>query len=218
MIQPVNTRSYDLFKAIIALLLLILLIWLYFRSAPSSRSIAAVPTSTLTPTSAELLNPSIEPAAAFTQVQPSGTPTVKPAEIILSTPERTTTLSNEQPPSQSTQALPQSTDGVSATETPAASSGQLLVDCPLAVRTRLKVGDTVRVLSNLNMRSEAGILSTLILTNLPGTQLTIIGGPVCEPYREWAYLWWQVRRADGQTGWSAEGSLRGDSYLLELVE
>jgi hypothetical protein len=104
------------------------------------------------------------------------------------------------------------------TETPAAGSGEAPTDCPLALPARLKVGDTARVTSNLNMRSAAGIGSSLILTNPRGTQLTIIGGPVCEPYQGRAYLWWQVQRSDGQTGWSAEGTLTGSLYFLEPTQ
>jgi hypothetical protein len=96
--------------------------------------------------------------------------------------------------------------------------GQISVDCPLALKPRLKVGDTAKVTSNLNMRSSAGIGSKLILTNPAGTQLTIIGGPTCEPYQGGAYLWWQVQRSDEQTGWSAEGSLTGKFYFLEPMK
>jgi hypothetical protein len=68
------------------------------------------------------------------------------------------------------------------------------------------------------MRSSAGIGNSLILTNPTGTQLAIIGGPVCEPYQGGAYLWWQVSREDGQSGWSAEATLTGTYYFLEPVQ
>jgi hypothetical protein len=74
------------------------------------------------------------------------------------------------------------------------------------------------VTSNLNMRADAGINNRLILTNPTGTELEITGGPVCEPHQGGAYLWWQVRRSDGQTGWSAEGTSTGSLYFLQPVE
>jgi hypothetical protein len=68
------------------------------------------------------------------------------------------------------------------------------------------------------MREAPGISSRLIRSNITGTQLAIIGGPVCEPYQDGAYLWWQVQRPDGESGWSAEGSLTEQFYFLEPVE
>jgi hypothetical protein len=68
---------------------------------------------------------------------------------------------------------------------------------------------------NVNLRSAPEIARNIILTHIRGTQLVIIGGPVCGPYQEGAYLWWQVRRADGQVGWSAEAALVGRLYLLQ---
>jgi hypothetical protein len=90
------------------------------------------------------------------------------------------------------------------------------VACPLALPPRLKVGMTARVTTNLHFRSSAGIAAgNLVHSNLSGTKLEIIGGPVCVPYNGRAYLWWNVKQPDGATGWSAEGSLTGKFYFLE---
>jgi hypothetical protein len=74
------------------------------------------------------------------------------------------------------------------------------------------------VTNNLNLRASPVFGSTLILTSPTGTELEIIGGPTCQPYQGGAYLWWQVSRSDGQTGWSAEGSINGNFYFLEPLD
>jgi hypothetical protein len=71
------------------------------------------------------------------------------------------------------------------------------------------------MLVNLNMRSAPDIKAPLIQTNLAGTQVEIIGGPECNPQGENAYLWWQIRLANGTEGWSAETPLIQKSYFLE---
>jgi hypothetical protein len=68
------------------------------------------------------------------------------------------------------------------------------------------------------MRSEALITAAIIQTNPTGTQVEIIGGPVCTPVGERAYLWWQIRLPNGAEGWSAEAQLNERSYLLEPIQ
>jgi hypothetical protein len=67
------------------------------------------------------------------------------------------------------------------------------------------------------MRNDASIDATLIQTNPTNTQVEVIGGPVCTPVGNSAYLWWQIRLADGTEGWSAECPLNEPSYFLEPV-
>lgn len=67
------------------------------------------------------------------------------------------------------------------------------------------------------MRNEASIDATLIQTNSTNTQVEIIGGPVCTPVGDRAYLWWQIRLPDGKEGWSAESQLNSPSYFLEPI-
>jgi hypothetical protein len=67
------------------------------------------------------------------------------------------------------------------------------------------------------MRSAADILAPILQTNSTNTQLEIIGGPVCQPVGERAYLWWQVRMPGGVEGWSAEAPLNEATYLLEPI-
>jgi hypothetical protein len=67
------------------------------------------------------------------------------------------------------------------------------------------------------MRREASIDATIIQTNATKTQVEIIGGPVCTPVGDRAYLWWQIRLPGGAEGWSAESPLNEASYLLEPI-
>ena len=67
------------------------------------------------------------------------------------------------------------------------------------------------------MRNDASINAALIQTNSTNTQVEIIGGPVCEPVGDRAYLWWQIRLPDGAEGWSTESQLNNSSYFLEPI-
>lgn len=220
--QALDTRGYDLFKAIVALILLILLIWLLLSGAPAPATpLAEPPPATSTPTTAS----PAETTPASQLVQPSPMPTLAPTETTLptSTPTGAPTPTETSAPSvaessATPQATPETTTAPAATETPSATPIQISSDCPLALPTRLEIGDTARVTSNLNMREAPAITSRLIRSNITGTQLTIVGGPVCEPYQDGAYLWWQLQRPDGESGWSAEGALTEQFYFLEPVE
>jgi hypothetical protein len=67
------------------------------------------------------------------------------------------------------------------------------------------------------MRDDASISAPILATNPTGMEVEIIGGPVCTPVGERAYLWWQIRLPDGAEGWSAEMQLNEPSYLLEPI-
>ena len=68
----------------------------------------------------------------------------------------------------------------------------------------------------LNFRSSPGIANNWIWTNVPGTQVEIIGGPECTQYQGGgSYMWWQIKLPDGREGWSAEASASGTFYFLE---
>jgi hypothetical protein len=71
------------------------------------------------------------------------------------------------------------------------------------------------VLRNLNMRAEPSIASPILRTNIAGTTVEVIGGPVCTPQGNSAYLWWNIRIADGSQGWSAETPLNEIAYFLK---
>jgi hypothetical protein len=86
--------------------------------------------------------------------------------------------------------------------------------CPQAIPARLEVGMQARVNATVYLRLEPGPSKHILDILQPGTQLEIIGGPVCVNYLQGAYRWWNVKLEDGRTGWSAEGSLKGAAYFL----
>ncbi len=89
------------------------------------------------------------------------------------------------------------------------------VQCPLAAPSHLISGQPATVTTRLNLRSSPGIKDNWLRTMPAGTSIEILGNPTCDPDGNSAYLWWQVKLADGTTGWFAEGSLSGNSYFLE---
>jgi len=99
--------------------------------------------------------------------------------------------------------------------TPEASEEE--VSCKTSVPSLLGVGQKASILNNLNMRTDASIEAQIISTNLSGRQIEIIGGPICTPRNDSAYLWWQIRTEAGQEGWSAESPLNEAKYFLEPV-
>lgn len=100
-------------------------------------------------------------------------------------------------------------------DTPAATP---TAACTAPALARLTVGKTAEINSTLNLRSEPAIGENIIAVNLPGTLLKVLQGPVCVPYGNSAYLWWQVETPDGKVGWSAEGSLNGAYYFLSPAQ
>jgi hypothetical protein len=71
------------------------------------------------------------------------------------------------------------------------------------------------ILRRLNFRSSPGIENNWLLTNIPGTEVQVVGGPECVPHFTGAYVWWQIKLPDGQIGWSAESSQFGLFYFME---
>lgn len=223
-----STRGYDLFKAIVALILLILLLWFWLTGSLFSAPLAAAPVDATLVSQPAATSATPQPSRTPAPLQPSATFTVQPSPTFTSTPTTAPaftatpapTLVDTPQPTAEPAATASPTEAATTTPEPTATAApaQAAADCPLALPTRLQVGDTVRVLSNLNMRSAPEIGTNLLLTNPVGTQLSIVGGPVCGLYLGGAYLWWQVSRSDGQTGWSAEGSLNSNAYFLEPVD
>jgi len=90
--------------------------------------------------------------------------------------------------------------------------------CPMPLPSRLAVGLKARVRTGLYLRSAAEIGKNIISTNPAQSIVEVVGGPVCTPHEEGAYLWWQVKTKSSATGWSAEGSLDGKTYFLEPLQ
>lgn len=206
--EPLRTRyapGYDLFKLIVAILLTVLLIVLLLRERDKRF---------------EALSMSVTQAAVADVIAPTAT---IPATASTATPEPTQTESAPtQPPVTETPVTETAPTETAAAQTPPADPQPVSDpnECP-SNPTRIQVGMTVRVLDWLNFRAAPGLGKTIQTTNRPGTQMEVIDGPVCtlqggNPPR--AYLWWNLRMADGREGWSAEAPLNFPNYFIEPVE
>lgn len=202
--MEVSSRSpgYDLFKFIVAIFLFILYLIFVRRSHSQSIGLAVtlVPTS---PGQTLTVSPTTVPASPASLAQtgfpsPTGTTALAPTLTLL--PSLTPTSVGK--PTVIATTEPQS---VTACDNSASHS-------------RLHPGDKATILRRLNFRSSPGIRDNWLLTNNPGTQVEIIGGPQCLPYWTGSYMWWQIQLPDGRIGWSAEGSLHGSFYFMEPTQ
>ena len=194
-------QAYDTFKLVIAAVLVIILMLLFFRPSPQ---VEISPTPLIlrpTEVSTKTLTRTGTSTMTLTAV-PTGTLTPTLTASSTWTPPPTATMAASFTPS--------------ATFTPTLTPTRDI--CSLALKSRLALGKIALVKTNLNFRVAPGLDQRLILANLVNTRLEIIGGPVCTPYLNSAYMWWEVRRPDGSTGWSAEGSATGNYYFLEPVD
>lgn len=203
--------AYDLFKLIVAVILVLILFFLLLRGCqpqpPAPSTVTPAP-----PTATDTVPP-LPPTATETPVPATFTPE-PPA-----TDTPTATFTAQPPPTDAPTATPTAT----STPLPAPTEPVPASDpnaCPSAV-TRIRVGDSVRVLFRLNFRTGPGLNWPIILTNNPGTRMDVIGGPVCTrratPGGDRAYLWWKVRLPNGLEGWSAEAPLIRPYYFLEPI-
>lgn len=213
--EPLRTRyvpGYDLFKLIVAVILTIILILLLLREGGGNGrggGASSLPTETDSPTLAATPIAGDTSTLQGTEIVASSTPT---PDSTSTTAARVTDL----PPTESPTPLP---PAPTQNPTPEPASTVEADACP-SNPTRIEVGDTVKVLDWLNFRIGPGLNYPIQRTNRPGTELEVIGGPVCtvkggDPPR--AYLWWNVRAQDDREGWSAEAPLNFPNYFLEPV-
>jgi hypothetical protein len=201
--------GYDLFKLIVAILLTIILI--YLMRQESNRRYALLEAAIPSPSPTEM-NQSIEPTRTL---EPTATPTTEsilPTETATEVPVLPT-----ETPTVEASPEPTVTPAEQPTPTPQASNPN---ECP-ANPTRIQAGITVKVLDWLNFRTGPGLHYEIQGTNRPGTEMEVIGGPVCTVRGDnppTAYLWWNVRMESGQEGWSAEAPLNFPNYFLEPTE
>ena len=204
---------YDLFKLIVAVILLLIFLFLFIGGRPGQArlpELIAVTTTSLLP-SATVAPASLTPppptqlpsptaiAATSTPPPPTQPPSPTAASIETSTPT---------PPPVTEEPLP--TPIVELTAEPEA--------CAAYARSQLEVGMQATILRRLNFRSSPGIFNNRILTNDPGLRVEVVGGPACTRYANGgAYLWWQIRLPNGLVGWSAEASAFGAFYFMEPV-
>ena len=94
------------------------------------------------------------------------------------------------------------------TATPAAAQGA----CGTAPAPRLSLGSMARVTiadyTGNNLRSAPSTTATVLGVMAEGEVFTVISGSQCVDN----YYWWEVRRWDGTTGWTAEGA-PGDYWV-----
>lgn len=225
-----RAQWYDLFKLLVAIILLILFLLLSWRQAPQT----AIP---------QLESPTPTPSASTGSIPftptPSGRSTATQDAPAISSPQETSTSLLQtattiptSSPTQTNTPLPTNTPAItpsplaSPTMTPITESTVTPITavppapdvCEAAsARSRLQVGMNATMLRRLNFRSSPGIRDNWLLTNIPGTKVEVVGGPECIPHFIGAYLWWQIRLPDGRIGWSAEASVLGAFYFIEPV-
>lgn len=204
MTEPRRTRyapGYDLFKLVVAVILTVILIWLLLQeNRRKYEHLEMLPTLANTPTLQAL------PTATETPL-PEITETIVPSTVTI-TPTQPAEVSPTVTP---TSVTPPPTPTTEPTASPEADA------CP-SNPTQIEVGDTVKVLDWLNFRVGPGLNYPIQHTNRPGTEMEVIGGPVCTVKEEnppRAYLWWNVRLGNGKEGWSAEAPLNFPNYFME---
>lgn len=215
---PTRATGYDLFKLIVAIILLILFFLL--------RSIVTPPVSSPIPLRAKLtINPTS--STSVPAVSPTSTPvsestvTALPestaTRVDLSTPTAlpSTTVTNVAEPTPTP--LPSFTETplASLTPTPGADTTVASACDSASSRSRLQAGMSVIIQRRLNFRSSPGIGNNWLRTNIPGTRVDVVSGPECIPHSIGAYVWWQIKLPDGEIGWSAEASQQGTFYFME---
>jgi len=205
--------GYDLFKLIVAIILLLvfLLLWLGIKPTQTSQTEQALlPTFTIIPPAETLLpTPSTTLRASLTTVPASNTPA--PPTVIATV---TDTSTPEPPPSTET---PVPTE--EALPTPIFEIPAQVSDCEAVSHSQLQVGMQATIKHKVNLRSSPGLFYNWIAVNQPDTQVEVIGGPACTRYQGGgAYLWWQIKLSNGTVGWSAEASAFGSYYFMEPVK
>lgn len=210
--------GYDLFKLIVTIVLIVILLLMLLRGCASLPAAPAPVEQNVTPDLTEAPPSFVETEVTSLAVE-SETPTVPAATATdVTEPSTATAMPTDSEPAPTATAAPTEAEPVS-TEAPtaaveAASAGD---SCNTSVPSRLSVGERAQVVQRLNMRSDASITAPILGTNPIGTEVEIIGGPVCTPVGDNAYLWWQIRLPDGSEGWSAEAPLKDPIYLLEPI-
>jgi len=207
---------YDLFKLVVAILLLLiflfLLLWMPSMQAPQ----ALLPSGTPLPphSTPTVVSVQFSPAVTSTSVAPTATPAGTNTPNPTSSPTATSTPTQSSVPTSTPS--PTKTPTPEATATSSTESPSVTNACGAALRSQLQVGMKATIQHRLNFRSSVGIQNNRLLTNIPGTQVEVVGGPVCTTYQNGvSYLWWQVKLPNGSVGWSAEASAFGGFYFME---
>jgi len=197
-----RTPLYDLFKLVVAIILVLVFLFLLFSNRSSQARHLQGTDLTITPLPAT--STSVSPTATLI---PTNTSTPMPSSTNLAT------LTDAPIPSATESPVPE-TLPTPIVEIPADTN-----TCEAISHSQLQVGMQAAVVQTVNFRSSPGIFNNWIKTNLPNTQVEVIGGPSCTRYENGgAYLWWQVKLPDGRIGWSAEASAFGKFYFMEPIK
>lgn len=212
--DPKSIRIFDTSKLVIAVILVMVMVLLIFLPDPNPKNTQISPTQPLTEKGV------VSDQASISTLLPS-VPTATPTQTVTAT--QTQTLTQTSTPTKTV--TPTLTATATHTSTPSQTTTSPITDtpnapveedlCDLALATRLAVGQSARVRTNLNLRSAPGLTNQVTTVHITGVRLEIIGGPICTPFENGAYRWWQVQRPDGAVGWSAEGSATNLFYFLE---
>jgi hypothetical protein len=219
--ERASAPRYDLFKLLITIALIVILLLMLLRGC-ATLSAVPEPTQTGGPvvTQTPLLSSTETEAIAASNT--SAPPTHTSTGDIIASPASSPTPTAPAEPSPTP-----SNEDITATPTPApieasaldtataTPTGNQIASCNTSVPSRLSVGQSARVVQRLNTRSQPSITAPILRTNAINTEVEVFGGPICTPVGESAYLWWQIRLADGTEGWSAESPLNEALYLLE---
>ena len=239
----VSAPEYDRFKVIVTFILVVILLLMLLRGCATPP--APLPTQTLVPTViSPTLKPSIAPPTAsgtavitktMTALPDSQTSTLKaPAttttpilDLSATSPALTATVVTVTPtltttPTQVieiTATQPAATPTQTAAPPPVTTTATPDTSCKTVLPSQLQVGQKAVIKARLNLRQQPAITAPRILTNPIGTQVDVVDGPICTPIgNNRAYLWWNIRLADGTTGWSAEMPLFESHYFMEPVQ
>jgi len=196
---------YDLFKLIVAIILLLIFVMLLFLNRSSQvRQIQVANPTTPPPSTSTVVPASSTPVPPTATLFPTNTPTSIPS------PTTEPTLTDTPIPSVTESPVPE------ALPTPIVEIPSDKNVCEAISRSQLQAGMKATIAHVVNLRSSPGVFNNWILTNRPGIQVDVIGGPACTRYKNGgAYLWWQIKLPDGQVGWSAEASAFGKFYFME---
>ena len=90
--------------------------------------------------------------------------------------------------------------------------------CNTPVETRLTAGQPARVVINLNLHTIPEMTDNVFGASPALAIVDVLQGPLCVPYQDGAYWWWEIRNEKGVTGWSVEATLSGEEYFLAPLE
>ncbi len=179
--------------------------------------ILAAPTAAQGLTSTVILAPTAGNTLAAAAALPTsaGSPTTSAAQLVARATLQPAATPTPQPTPTFT-LLPTSTPQATSTPQPAPTS--IVAACSGALPARLVVGQPAEAIVGINLRQEPGNEARVITVYEAGVRVDVVGGPECMPINGVDYLWWQVKLADGTSGWSLEGSMIRNRYYLAPVQ